>query len=98
MKFDILKIAGFATKAIGAILQIIPLLEQLKRFGKVTSNDEARELAIDAAMNALLVAELVSNRDLLNDVELREQAGRIVDVIYGFQKLLAKKAAIVNGR
>ena len=91
MHWDIVKIAGFAAKAIGAILQILPLLEQLKAFGKVTSNDEARELAVDAAMRALFVAESVTDRDLLHDDELRAMAGRVVDVVFGFHKLLARK-------
>lgn len=93
MKFDILKIATFAAKAVTAIIQVIPIIENLKRAGKVTSDDEARELAVDAAMRALLIAESVSDRDLLVDTELRTMAGRVVDVVFGFHKLLAQKAA-----
>jgi hypothetical protein len=91
MKFDVLNIAAYAAKAVSAIVSLIPIVEQLKQAGKITSNADARDTVVNGAMNALAVAEGISGRDLANDAELRALAGDVVDAVYRFHKVAAQR-------
>lgn len=93
MKVDILRIALAAGKVLTTVIRLVPILEALKQSGKVATSAQAREQVIDGAMAALLTAEDLAGRDLVNDAELRALAGAVVDVVVHFHNALASKAA-----
>lgn len=93
MKFDIVKIAQVAARVISAIVTLVPVVEKLKQAGRIPSSADAREQVIDGAMDALVITEGIAGRDLVNDRELREVAGGIVDLVVRFHNLVAKKSA-----
>lgn len=87
---NVLRFAGTITKVISTIVGLIPVIEQLKQAGHILTSDAAREAVVDGALRALLAAEGLLGRDLLNDPEFRKIAGGIVDLIVAFHNLVGR--------
>jgi hypothetical protein len=82
-----LSVVGLACPAVAKAEQAV---EGIKH---ATSGADKRTHALELVLAGVAGAEDLADKDLLNDAEVRDEAGRIIDSIVGFQNLVAKKKA-----
>ena len=97
MGFPIGKIANIAGRVLGAILTGVPAIEAAAKAFKSGTGAEKKAAVLDLVATELAAAEMIVGRDLADDADVIDAAGRINDAVVAFHKLLARKAAATVG-
>lgn len=97
MGFPIGKIAGIAIKVLGAIVTSVPAVEAAAKAFKTGTGAEKKAAVLDVVAAELAAAELLLGRDVANDLDVLQAAGAVNDAVVALHKVLARKAAAVNG-
>lgn len=97
MGFPIGKILNVAARVLGAILTAVPAIEAFSKRQGGGSGADKKAAVLELVQAELAAAELLLGRDLADDTDVLEAAGKINDAVVAFHKVLARKAASAAG-
>lgn len=97
MGFPLGKVVSVAARVLTAIITAVPAVEALANTVRSGSGPEKRAAVLEVVAAELAAAELLVGRDLANDGDVLEAAGKVTDAYVALQKVLSRKVAAING-
>jgi hypothetical protein len=97
MGFPLGRVVSVAARILSAIVTAVPAVEALAKTIKTGTGAEKRAAVLDVVATELAAAELLVGRDLANDGDVLDAAGKVTDAYVALQKVLARKVAALNG-
>jgi hypothetical protein len=92
MKFPIGAILNYATRATMAIATGVPAVQAFATSLQAGSGADKKQSVLLLVQAELAAAELGSGRDLANDADVMDAAGKVIDAVAAFHKVIARKA------
>lgn len=97
MKVDWKSMLHLGAKIVGTVVPGVAAVEQIATELTTMRGAQKQDAVVMLVRNALLAAEGLSAKDLLNDADVELATRRVIDAVVALQNVIARKAAAPAG-